>query len=133
LNYIWCMNFPVSEFIIIDTCLKAVKDFILKSKDTDLKNLLLSDWDLCVLKHIRLVLKAFHIIQELASSNKTPTLSVVLPLYEKLTENLKHLKTALPYLAHVISSCLNKIHEYVDKSRSTHTYAFAMGKCCFNI
>ncbi|KAJ3865640.1 hypothetical protein EV359DRAFT_38334 [Lentinula novae-zelandiae] len=77
---------------------------------------------------IREYLYLFHSIQELASAEKTPTLSIVLPLYGGLIEMLGLMKSTLPNLAHIIEVSLRKLHEYVDKARGTQIYALAMGK-----
>lgn len=70
----------------------------------------------------------FHSIQELASAEKTPTLSIILPLYEGLIEMLGLMKTTLPNLSHIIDVSLRKLREYVDKARGTRIYALAMGE-----
>lgn len=70
----------------------------------------------------------FHSIQELASAEKTPTLSIILPLYEGLIEMLGLMKTTLPNLCHIIDVSLRKLREYVDKARGTRIYALAMGE-----
>ncbi|KAF5346326.1 hypothetical protein D9758_011523 [Tetrapyrgos nigripes] len=73
-----------------------------------------------------MVLKAFHVSQQIVSMQKTPTLSAALPAYESLLSNLKTLKTVYPYLSHMLMASIVKIEEYVDKARSTHMYSFAM-------
>lgn len=67
-------------------------------------------------------------MQEIVSAEKTPTLSLVLPLYEKLIALLNKLKMQLPKLEHAISASLLKLEEYLAKSRQTKVYALAMGK-----
>ncbi|KAJ3818437.1 hypothetical protein F5880DRAFT_1491391, partial [Lentinula raphanica] len=107
---------------------------VLAEDEPDVKEVLLTRFDLGVLDDVRKFLKAFHLVQELASASKTPTLAMVLPLYEHLIQNLNMLKTVLPYLSHIITSALDKIHEYVRKSRVTNMYVFAMRKfwCTMN-
>ncbi|KAF5358776.1 hypothetical protein D9758_008518 [Tetrapyrgos nigripes] len=118
-----------SIYLMVDRLLElypSVKKFALQPGNEEIKDLLLSDWELSVLNDIRIVLHSFHMIQQLVSAEKTPTLAIVLPLYEQLTSNLKKIQTKLPYLSHMIESSLQKIYEYVGKSRATHEYAFAM-------
>ncbi|KAJ3830979.1 hypothetical protein F5878DRAFT_550010 [Lentinula raphanica] len=119
-----------STFFMVDRFLElypAIERFITndpKLSDTTL----FSCVDLQVLNDIREYLFLFHSVQELASAEKTPTLSIVLPLYEHLVEMLRLLKTTLPNLAHIIEVSLRKLHEYIDKARTTRIYSLAMGK-----
>ncbi|KAJ3816953.1 hypothetical protein F5880DRAFT_1626432 [Lentinula raphanica] len=118
-----------STFLMIDRLLElypAVKEIANRPENNDLQSLLLEPFDLGVLSDIRFFLKTFHLVQELASAQKTPCLAIVLPLYEQFIMNLRLLKNALPNLSHVIESALQKIHEYQDKCRSTNMYSFAM-------
>ncbi|KAJ3912848.1 hypothetical protein F5877DRAFT_53394, partial [Lentinula edodes] len=117
-----------STFLMVDCFLKlypAIERFILndpKLSDT----ILFSATDLEVLNDIWEYLFVFHSIQELASAEKTPTLSIILPLYEGLIEMLGLMKTTLPNLSHIIDVSLRKLREYVDKARGTRIYALAM-------
>jgi hypothetical protein len=54
-----------------------------------------------------------HIVQEIVSAEKTPTLSVVLPIYEKLIIMLKNLWAQLPEIAHTITASVEKLEEYL--------------------
>lgn len=74
-------------------------------------------------------------MQELVSAEKTPTLSLVLPMYEQLIVMLRDLKVQLPKLAHAIDAATGKLEEYMEKTRRTPMHIFAMGKffnfpCC---
>jgi hypothetical protein len=71
----------------------------------------LSDMALCVLDDIRTFLRVPHIVQEIVSAEKTPTLSVVLPIYEKLIIMLKNLWAQLPEMAHTITASVEKLEE----------------------
>lgn len=55
-----------------------------------------------VLSDIQLFLSYLHMIQELVSAEKTPTLAIVLPLYERLIKYLTELKKDLLKLCHAI-------------------------------
>ncbi|KAH7868956.1 ribonuclease H-like domain-containing protein, partial [Lentinula edodes] len=117
-----------STFFMVDRFLElypAIERFI--TNDPKLSDtVLFSAVDIQVLNDIREYLYLFHSIQELASAEKTPTLSIVLPLYEGLIEMLGLMKSTLPNLAHIIEVSLRKLHEYVDKARGTRIYALAM-------
>ncbi|KAJ3754264.1 hypothetical protein EV360DRAFT_51958 [Lentinula raphanica] len=118
-----------STFLMIDRLLElypAIKEIANSPENNELQSLLLEPFDLGVLSDIRFFLKTFHLVQELASAQKTPCLAIVLPLYEQLITNLRLLKNALPNLSHAIESALQKIHEYQDKCHSTNMYSFAM-------
>lgn len=69
-----------------------------------------------------------HTVQELVSAEKTPTLSIVLPVYERLIIMLKNLRQELPQLAHAITASINKLEEYLAISQRTKIYALAMGE-----
>ncbi|KAF5378856.1 hypothetical protein D9615_006941 [Tricholomella constricta] len=118
-----------SMFLMIDRVLElypAIKIMLEKPKYTELQNLLLDDMQLRVLNDIRSFLYVFHTVQEVVSADKTPTLSVVLPLYERLISMLRDLKRSIPNLAHVISASQDKLEEYLSKSRKTRIYSLAM-------
>ncbi|KAJ3966579.1 ribonuclease H-like domain-containing protein [Lentinula raphanica] len=118
-----------STFFMVDRFLElypAIQRFI--ENDTKLSNSeLFSSVELEALNDIREFLHTFHSIQELASAEKTPTLSIVLPLYEGLIEILELMKDKLPNLSHIIDVSLDKLREYLNKARSTHIYGLAMG------
>lgn len=66
-------------------------------------------------------------MQELVSAEKTPTLSLVLPMYEQLIGMLQDLKFELPKLGHAIEAARGKLDEYMEKTRKTPMHVFAMG------
>ncbi|THU81208.1 hypothetical protein K435DRAFT_567064, partial [Dendrothele bispora CBS 962.96] len=83
-----------SFFLMVDRLLglyPAVKEFALQPGNEEIKSLLLSDWELIRRPSSSIVLQCFHLVQELVSAEKTPTLAVFLPLYERLISNLKKL------------------------------------------
>ncbi|KAI5828857.1 hypothetical protein K523DRAFT_243539, partial [Schizophyllum commune Tattone D] len=61
-------------------------------------------------------------------AQKTPTLSVVLPLYAELIETLEAYKQqpGLKRIAHVYQASIDKLNEYLDKARTNRVYALAM-------
>lgn len=66
--------------------------------------------------------------QELLSAERCPTLSLSLPIYEKLVVHWTALTETLPELAHYIRLGIGKITEYVAMGRRTRVYALAMSK-----
>jgi hypothetical protein len=108
--------------------MKAIDVFVHKAKYRDaLSHVALSQNQLLVLDDIRTFLRVPHGVQELVSGEKTPTLSVVLPLYEKLNALLGLLINRLPRLAYAIEATKAKLAEYLKKSRKARIYALAMG------
>jgi len=82
---------------------------------------------------IHQILQAAHTCQELLSAEKCPTLSVALPIYERLVAHWTALTETIPELAHYIRLGIGKIMEYVAMGRRTRVYALAMSKiytCC---
>ena len=88
---------------------------------------MLDQKQLQVLSHIRLFLQVAHTVQEVVSAEKTPTLSVVLLLYEDLIAMLKNMKNHLPLLSHSIKASLAKLQEYLKLSRKSFAYILSMG------
>ncbi|KAL1740820.1 hypothetical protein HDZ31DRAFT_46705 [Schizophyllum fasciatum] len=85
-----------------------------------------------VLLDVRKFLQFLNSVQEIVSGQQTPTLSIVLPLYEKLISGLRFLMTpggeeSIPQLSHAIQATIGKLEEYFEKSRYTKLYALAMG------
>lgn len=97
-------------------------------KHTEIAHLALDNTEIQVLSDIQQFLYVFHVVQEIVSAEKTPTLSLVLPLYEKLIALLNKLKTRLPKLEHAIAASVWKLEEYLAKSRETKIYGLAMGE-----
>jgi hypothetical protein len=91
----------------------------------------MTDVHLCLLNDIRLVLLVFHSVQELLSSERTPTLAVTLPAYEACLKTLQDVveQDVFPWLNHAIKSAIEKIEKYVKIARKNHVYGIAMCKC----
>jgi hypothetical protein len=81
-----------------------------------------------VLGHIHQILEIPHWAQELLAAEKTPTLAMALPIYEKLVELWKSLALAIPEMSHYIGLGVAKIMEYVSKGRRSKIYALAMSE-----
>jgi hypothetical protein len=93
--------------------------------------LALTETEIQLLVDIRHVLQVFHCVQELVSAEKTPTLSTVLPMYERLITMLTELLKAMPQLAFAIDAGINKLREYLNYSQNTRMYILAMGRHFF--
>jgi len=99
-----------------------------RPEHSDIADLVLDDMDLQVLSDIRKFLNVFHTAQQIVSAEKTPTLSIVIPIYEQLISMLTDLKKHLPNLVHAIDASIDKLKEYMEKAQSTKMYVLAMCK-----
>ncbi|KAJ6506004.1 hypothetical protein DFH09DRAFT_943442, partial [Mycena vulgaris] len=120
-----------SIFLMVDRLLElyqAIDALLNLDKYSDLSYMLLSDLELQVLRDVRQFLQVPHVVQELVSAEKTPTLCIVLPLYERLILMLRDLERQLPKLGHAISAAIRKLEEYLALSRRAPIYALAMGR-----
>ncbi|KAI0916313.1 hypothetical protein AcV5_003286 [Taiwanofungus camphoratus] len=118
-----------SSFMMIDQVLElyqAVDIFLLQPKQEAIAWHTLSRKTLEVLNDIREFLEAPHAVQELLSAEQTPTLSLTLPCYEKLIVLLKLLRCKLMKIVHAITASIEKLEEYLTKSRKTRIYAIAI-------
>jgi hypothetical protein len=106
---------------------QAIKVFLEQPKHDDISHLAITPLGLKVLADIRRFLYFPHVVQEIVSAEKTPTLSIVLPIYEDLIVMLKNLRTELPEIAHAISASITKLEEYLVIARRTKVYALAIG------
>ncbi|KAL1741277.1 hypothetical protein HDZ31DRAFT_14088, partial [Schizophyllum fasciatum] len=125
-----------STLIMIDRLLElylAVNEFIYSDEyRSELAIYALDEATYRALLDVRKFLQFLNSVQEIVSGQQTPTLSVVLPLYEKLITGLHFLMTpggeeAIPQLSHAIRATIDKLEEYFEKSRYTKLYALAMG------
>ncbi|THH30687.1 hypothetical protein EUX98_g3511 [Antrodiella citrinella] len=114
-----------STYLMIDRALElypAIKKFIeLPKYQRDLDGTLLTENELRVLRDIHRLLKLPHRVQELLASEKTPTLALVLPAYEKLIKTLRIMETSRAHqkLGHAIAVAALKLEKYLAKTRST--------------
>ncbi|KAJ7764184.1 hypothetical protein DFH07DRAFT_738399, partial [Mycena maculata] len=133
-----------ATFLMIDRLLEqylAVDKFLDDPKQDEIAWHRLSKDTLRALHDIRRFLQVPHLVQEIVSGEKTPTLSFALPLYEKLIVMLKDLRKDLDELSIGINGTIRKLEEYLNMSRRTKIYSLAMGKslnshrsynlCCF--
>ncbi|EPQ60967.1 hypothetical protein GLOTRDRAFT_30409, partial [Gloeophyllum trabeum ATCC 11539] len=118
-----------STFLMIDRLLEmypAVNCFLHHPKQEEIKYHIISKPEQRVLLDIREYLQVPHSVQEVVCSDRTPTVPIVIPLYEMLLAALRRLLDSLPKIAHAISAAIFKIEEYVKKGRRSRIYALAM-------
>ncbi|KAI0058626.1 hypothetical protein BV25DRAFT_1810362, partial [Artomyces pyxidatus] len=118
-----------STYLMIDRVLEMYPaiNYYIRERQTDIpQSKLLTLDQLLVLNDIRDFLSIPHAVQELLSAQQTPTLSNVLPAYEKLIVILKGVIEDLPGLSHCILTAIFKFDEYLAKSRTAPVYGIAM-------
>ncbi|KAJ6542330.1 hypothetical protein DFH09DRAFT_928851 [Mycena vulgaris] len=119
-----------ATFLMIDRLLEqyqAVDRFLNAPAQDEIAHHSFDAMTLRVLGDIRRFLEVFHVVQEIVSAQKTPTLSMVLPLYENLIVMLKNLATDLDEISHAIKASIRKLEDYLSLSRRTRMYSLAMG------
>ncbi|KAL1757549.1 ribonuclease H-like domain-containing protein, partial [Schizophyllum commune] len=118
-----------STFLMINRLLVLYNVTKLLASDkykTTLGPLALSPKQLEALDDIRKFLGALHAAQQLLSSQQTPTLCHVLPVYSKLVKTLAEVKDICPKISHGIQKSIDKLNEYMAKAKDNRTYALAM-------
>jgi hypothetical protein len=90
----------------------------------------MTETHLLLLNDIRLILLIFNLVQELMSSERTPTLAVTLPAYELCLQALVDIvdKETFPHLNHAIYTATDKIEKYVKLARANPVYGISMCK-----
>ncbi|KAJ6576095.1 hypothetical protein DFH09DRAFT_915101 [Mycena vulgaris] len=120
-----------ATFLMLDRVLEqyqAVDKFLNDPGQEDIAHHSFDATTLRVLQDIRRFLEIFHVVQEIVSAEKTPTLSIVLPMYEKLIVMLNDLAKDLEKISHAIKASGQKLEEYLNRSRRTKMYSLAMSK-----
>lgn len=97
-----------------------------KAKHARLRSHKLNAAQLHVLSNICDFLHSVHLVQEVLSAEKTPTLLMVIPTFENLVELLQLLRESLPKIAHSIIASIQKLTKYMLKACKTHIYLLAM-------
>ncbi|KAG5634695.1 hypothetical protein DXG03_005756, partial [Asterophora parasitica] len=97
----------------------AVCIFLNENEQTNFSHHLLSHKQVEVLQDIHQVLKIPHAAQELLSAEKTPTLSLSLPVYTMLINKWKDLKNTIPEIVPYIKIRISKLEEYIGESCKT--------------
>ncbi|KAH8073394.1 ribonuclease H-like domain-containing protein, partial [Cristinia sonorae] len=119
-----------SLFLMINRLIElyeAIDTYLNKAEQRSIRNHALSDMELRVLLDIRQLLHVFHLMQELLSAEKTPTLAMTIPIYEQLLRILRYLaRTTLKPLAHAINASIARIEKYMAKAKSTRVYSLSM-------
>ncbi|KDQ05812.1 hypothetical protein BOTBODRAFT_84963, partial [Botryobasidium botryosum FD-172 SS1] len=118
-----------SLFLMIDQVLElysAIGSFLSQPKHSAaIGNHTLYPAELRALNDIREFLSIPHTVQELLSAEKTPTLALAMPLYERLISMLKDLHNTLPLLSPAITASISKLEEYVLLSCKSRVYGLA--------
>ncbi|KAI0658860.1 hypothetical protein C8Q70DRAFT_916815 [Cubamyces menziesii] len=117
-----------STFLMIDRLLELYPVCTHFALSEDIEQYLLEDAELSALHDIREFLYLPHLVQELLSSEQTPTASQALPAYERLLRMLKLAKVKHPKISHAICASVTALEKYMQKTRQTRVYALAMGK-----
>ncbi|KAH9917776.1 ribonuclease H-like domain-containing protein, partial [Fomitopsis serialis] len=86
----------------------------------------LSDAEFDVLVDIHQVFAAPNAAQELLSAEKTPTLSMALPVFTELMDVWTEQTKTIPELQHYIDIGIDRVQKYVNIARSSQVYALAM-------
>lgn len=107
-------------------CFQVTKKLICINRD--FSNFAFTPIQIDIASDIRDFLQFIHATQQLVSAEKTPTLSIVLPLYEDLIATLKILATQKPRISHAIQAAVDKLSQYLAISQGTRIYALAMGE-----
>lgn len=123
---------PVSEKVAYRLRFKqfvqATKSFMSYPQNTDIAHFLLTPDEHQVTKDICKILEVPHAAQELLSAEKTPTLSMALPVYETMVSTWRKFQRAFPELQDYIAIGISKIEEYSNRSRKSRAYALSMSK-----
>ncbi|PVF98996.1 hypothetical protein CPB86DRAFT_704104, partial [Serendipita vermifera] len=125
----WSSTFNMIErFLILSP---AVDLFLARTNHRDLLfTYRLGEVELEVLREIRQILLLFHSIQELLSSERTPTLAVALPAYEYCLATLAKVidDEIFPHLNHALRAAAQKLGKYVELARKNRIYGMSMCK-----
>ncbi|OAX38342.1 hypothetical protein K503DRAFT_817790 [Rhizopogon vinicolor AM-OR11-026] len=73
----------------------AIQSFLLETQNTDIVDLSMGVKDTDVLRDIHQIIEVPHIAQELLSSGRSPTLSMVLSAYELLAGRWSQLQSTI--------------------------------------
>ncbi len=111
-----------------DSDLQAIEHFLSKPALAEHTHQLFKEKEFQVLIDIHHILQVPHMCQELLSAEKCPTLSLTLPIYERLVVHWTALMEAILELAHYIRLGIRKIMEYVAMGHQTRVYALAMSE-----
>ncbi|KAG2353766.1 hypothetical protein BDR07DRAFT_1382860 [Suillus spraguei] len=118
-----------STFKMVDRVLMlnpAIQSFLLKTQNADISDFSMDAKDTDVLRDIHQIIEVPHVVQELLSSEWTPTLSMALPAYQVLNSQWTQLRSMILELSHYIDVGLDKLKQYITEGRKTRIYALSM-------
>lgn len=121
---LWLIGLLTPSCVITQAVVKFVR---LHTSASTISKVSLEPHELDTLQDIHDVLEIFHSCQELLSSERTPTVSMVLPAFDELLKSLQAAQENHPELKHFIGVAISKIQDYLDKARKTRIYSLAMG------
>ncbi|KAF8601189.1 hypothetical protein BDV93DRAFT_446211, partial [Ceratobasidium sp. AG-I] len=101
-----------------------VTEFSLRNHEAGIPTLSHKQYE--VLQDVSSVLSVATRAQQLLSAERTPTLALALPVYEKVMELWRDCCRIYPEQALAIEAAIHKIEEYVLKSRKSSIHALAM-------
>lgn len=118
------IKLPLSNFVYS----QVIKAFSQRPHLSDANLTMPNPAEVCVLDHVRSLTSVPHDAQESLSSSQTPTLSYSLPFYHSIINEWEHMKWIYPFLSPFIEIGVNKVETYIDKSKLSRTYLFAIRK-----
>ncbi|KAF6743650.1 ribonuclease H-like domain-containing protein, partial [Ephemerocybe angulata] len=124
-----CRDCPTrwsSTFLMLDRFLTLLPAILKLCKEYGIEKSDFTPEELHILYQYRDILSTAHHAQELLCSERTPTLSMALPLYEMLITSWTEHKKDVPELSHIIDIGLAKLEEYLGRTRDSRIYTLAM-------
>jgi len=100
--------------------------FLARPDQRDLRKHQLTDAEWTQLEDILSALKLPHQVQQVMSSETTPTLSMAIPAMESLVMKWDELALRKPHLRTMISAGQDKINQYLGRMRDSKVYTIAM-------
>ncbi|TFK17713.1 hypothetical protein FA15DRAFT_559461, partial [Coprinopsis marcescibilis] len=119
----WSSTFNmIHQFLIL---YPAIQNFL--NQSSDLQDLDFKSDEIQILEEIISILEVTHQAQELLSFEQTPTLSLMLPVYQVIINAWRIQCNNYTHLQHFIKAGICKIEEkYIPMMKKTHAYAIAM-------
>lgn len=90
--------------------------------------MILQNKEIAALRDIQQILEIPHTAQEALSAEKTPTLSLTLPLYEDMIQSLRLVQKTIPEMAYAVEAGIAKLDEYVLRARKSRVHALSMSR-----
>ncbi|CDO78277.1 hypothetical protein BN946_scf184660.g4 [Trametes cinnabarina] len=120
----WSSTFLMIQRVFL--LYQAIEKFLQHASRADISHVALKTGELDTLKDIFQILEGAHQAQQLVSSERTPCLSIALPAYELVLVAWHQLRDELPHMRPYLDKGIEKIQEYVYKSRKSRIHALAI-------